>query len=280
MAAKAIRQKKTAPRSLRLGMRGADIKSLQQRLQRRGFNPGATDGIFGHATQAAVLAFQRSAGLLADGVAGARTRAALFGGKAVPLPDATAALDAIAVSRMFPFTPVGNIKRNLPFVLRALKRAGLQDRLMVLMALATIRAETESFEPVAEGLSRFNTSPDGHAFDLYDNRADLGNRGKPDGEAYRGRGYIQLTGRHNYEKYGGEIGLGDELLERPDLACEPDVAGRLLAAFLGEREREIKEALLDQEFARARRLVNGGSHGLDRFVAAYRAGVEITASFA
>lgn len=280
MATKATKRKPKAQPSLRLGMRGADVKALQQGLQRRGFNPGAADGIFGNGTQAAVLAFQRSADLLADGVVGPRTRTALFGGKSALLPDATAALDPIAVSRMFPFTPVGNIKRNLPFVLKALKRAGLHDRLMVLMALATIRAETESFEPVAEGMSRFNTSPSGHPFDLYDNRADLGNRGEPDGERYRGRGYIQLTGRHNYEVYGDRIGLGDKLLEDPDLACKPGVAGDLLAAFLGQHERGIKEALLDQDFARARRLVNGGSHGLDRFIAAYRTGVEITAPFA
>lgn len=280
MATKATKRKSAARRSLRLGMRGADVKALQQALEREGFNPGAIDGIFGNGTQAALLAFQRSAGLLADGVAGPRTQAALSGGEAAPLPDATAALDPIAVSRMFPFTPVGNIKRNLPFVLDALKRAGLHDRLMVLMALATIRAETESFEPVAEGMSRFNTSPSGRPFDLYDNRADLGNRGEPDGERYRGRGYIQLTGRNNYGVYGDRIGLGDKLLEDPDLACKPDVAGDLLAAFLGEHERAIKEALLDQDFARARRLVNGGSHGLDRFIAAYRTGVEITAPLA
>lgn len=280
MATKATKRKSAARRSLRLGMRGADVKALQQALEREGFNPGAIDGIFGNGTQAALLAFQRSAGLLADGVAGPRTQAALSGGEAAPLPDATAALDPIAVSRMFPFTPLGNIKRNLPFVLDALKRAGLHDRLMVLMALATIRAETESFEPVAEGMSRFNTSPSGRPFDLYDNRADLGNRGEPDGERYRGRGYIQLTGRNNYGVYGDRIGLGDKLLEDPDLACKPDVAGDLLAAFLGEHERAIKEALLDQDFARARRLVNGGSHGLDRFIAAYRTGVEITAPLA
>ena len=36
---------------------------------------------------------------------------------------------------------------------------------MVLMALATIRAETESFEPISEGKSKFNTSPGGRPFD-------------------------------------------------------------------------------------------------------------------
>lgn len=262
-----------ARRMLQLGMRGADVKALQKRLQAKGFSPGAADGLFGHGTEAALLAFQRSEGLLADGIVGPRTRAALEGGKPAPLPDATRGLDAAAVSRMFPFTPLGNIKRNLPFVLGALRRAALHDRPMVLMALATIRAETESFEPIAEGRSRFNSSPDGHPFDLYDNRADLGNRGAPDGERYRGRGYVQLTGRHNYGKYGGRIGLGDRLLKEPELACDPRVAADLLAAFLGEREREIKEALLEDDLRRARRLVNGGSHGLERFTAAYQAGL-------
>lgn len=277
MATKASKRKAKARRSLRLGMRGADVRTLQQELRRRGFNPGAADGIFGSGTQAALLAFQRSAGLLADGVAGPRTQAALSGGKPARLPDATAAFGPIEVSHMFPYTPIGNIKRNLPFVLKALKRAGMHDRPMVLMALATIRAETESFEPIAEGKSRFNTSPGGHPFDLYDNRADLGNRGKPDGERYRGRGYVQLTGRHNYGVYGERIGLGDKLLEDPELACKPGVAGDLLAAFLGQHERAIKEALLEHDYARARRLVNGGRHGLDRFTAAYRAGEDITA---
>lgn len=54
--------------------------------------------------------------------------------------------------------------------------------MMVLMALATIRAETEGFEPISEYKSEYNTSPSGHPFDLYDNRQDLGNTGKLDGK--------------------------------------------------------------------------------------------------
>ena len=180
---------------------------------------------------------------------------------------------------MFPLTPLINIKRNLPFVLTALDEAQLHDRLMVLAALATIRAETESFEPVAEGRSRYNTSPDpkGHPFDLYDKRKDLGNTGPPDGERFRGRGYIQLTGRANYASYGKSIGLQGQLIENPELASEPAIAAKLLAAFLKDKERSIKEALLDQDFAGARRLVNGGSHGLDRFVDAYKTGIRLIA---
>ena len=255
------------------------IRALQQALLDRGFNPGKADGIFGLGTQAAVLAFQRSEGLLADGIAGVRTLAALQGATAPPLPSVLGQISTAVVSQMFPHTPLVNIKRNLPFVLTALEEAQLHDRLMVLAALATIRAETESFEPVAEGQSRYNTSPDpkGHAFDLYDKRKDLGNTGPPDGERFRGRGYIQLTGRANYATYGKSIGLEGQLIENPELASEPAIAAKLLAAFLKDKERRIKEALLDQDFAGARRLVNGGSHGLDRFTDAYTTGIRLTA---
>ena len=92
---------------------------------------------------------------------------------------------------------------------------------MLLMALATIRAESEGFAPVEEAPSRFNTSPDGEAFDLYDHRRDLGNAGRPDGRRFRGRGFVQLTGRDNYRRYGAAIGLGDQLIAEPYRALEP-----------------------------------------------------------
>jgi len=255
------------------------IKALQAALHEHGFNPGAIDGVFGLGTQAAVMAFQRSEGLLADGVAGVRTLAALQGQAAPPLASSLGQISTAVVSQMFPHTPLANIKRNLPFVLSALQEAQLHDRLMVLAALSTIRAETESFEPVAEGQSRYNTSPDpdAHPFDLYDNRKDLGNKGAPDGSKFRGRGYIQLTGRANYQTYGKSIGLKSRLLDEPELASDPMIAGKLLAAFLKDKERRIKEALLDWDFVGARRLVNGGTHGLDRFVDAYKIGIRLTA---
>jgi peptidoglycan L-alanyl-D-glutamate endopeptidase CwlK len=148
----------------------------------------------------------------------------------------------------------------------------LNDKPMVLMALATIRAETAGFEPINEFRSRFNTSPNGHPFDLYDNRSDLGNTGKPDGERFKGRGFVQLTGRDNYQRIGAKIGLGDGLLQNPDLANDPDVAARILASFLKTREIRIKQELLDGDLRAARKLVNGGSHGLERFAEAFRIG--------
>lgn len=263
--------------SLKWGSKGPEVKALQQKLLAKGFNPGAIDGDFGPGTDAAVRAFQRSERLLADGVAGPRTLAALglAGGAAVVPPFAVSLVTVDRAAEIFPDAPIGNLRKFLPPVLAELQAAGLGDRPMVLMALATIRAETSGFEPISEYKSRFNTSPSGHPFDLYDNRADLGNTGKPDGELFKGRGFVQLTGRNNYARIGSLIGLGDKLVKEPELANDPTIAAKILASFLKATELRIKEALLEDDLRQARRLVNGGSHGLERFTEAYRTGQRV-----
>ena len=157
-------------------------------------------------------------------------------------------------------------------------RPRLADKPMALMALATIGAETGSFAPISEAPSRYNTSAEGHPFDLYDSRADLGNLGPPDGERFKGRGFVQLTGRSNYARHGAAIGLGHQLIENPDLANHPAIAARLLASFLKAHEDRIREALANGDLCQARRLVNGGSHGLDAFTAAYNTGLALVPS--
>jgi putative chitinase len=187
------------------------------------------------------------------------------------IPDITVEMAA----RMLPYAPRANVERNLPFVLNALVGPQLADKPMVLMALATIRAETGSFLPISEGQSRYNTSPGGLPFDLYDSRADLGNLGRPDGERFRGRGFIQLTGRSNYALHGAAIGLGRQLIDDPDLANNPGIAARLLASFLKDHEEKIRAALTAGDLLEARRLVNGGSNGLGEFEAAYQTGLAL-----
>lgn len=186
-------------------------------------------------------------------------------------PDITPEL----VHQLFPQTLLANIQANLPAVIAALQAVNLGDRDMLLMALSTIRAETESFEPISEMQSRYNTSPNGHPFDLYDHRTDLGNQGPPDGASFRGRGFIQLTGRANYTHYAQRTGL--DLVSHPELACRLDVAAQLLALFLADKEPAIRQALAKNDLATARRLVNGGSNGLDRFSACYSSGCQVLA---
>ena len=105
---------------------------------------------------------------------------------------------------------------------------------------------------------------------MYDNRKDLGNQGPPDGARFKGRGFIQLTGRSNYQEIGKALNV--DLIAKPALANDPTVAADILALFLKKKELKIREALLENDLRHARRLVNGGSHGLDDFSAAFRTG--------
>src|SRR6059036_332396 len=111
--------------ALRRGSSEPEVAALQRKLSVAHFNPGRIDGVFGGATEAALMAFQRSAGLLADGVAGSRTLAALG-------LDADGAAEPVSMameiaSSMLPAAPLGNIEAHLPLVLDALASAGIAD---------------------------------------------------------------------------------------------------------------------------------------------------------
>ena len=61
----------------------------------------------------------------------------------------------------------------------------------------------------------------------------LGNKVKGDGERYKGRGYIQLTGRDNYTRAGAALGL--PLAQQPELAARPDVAAKVAVWYWKNR---------------------------------------------
>lgn len=60
-------------RTIRLGMRGNDVTQLQQKLNSLGFWSGNVDGIFGIKTKNAVINFQKSKKITADGIVGKKT---------------------------------------------------------------------------------------------------------------------------------------------------------------------------------------------------------------
>lgn len=240
-------------------------RSLQGQLRHMDCDPGPLDGIYGPSTARAVLEFQGMRQLVTDGIAGPQTFSALSIVDDLPF-DPWAylyLLEPSHIQSMFPEVPQNKLRLYLPHVWRGLERANLMYQPLVVIALATIRAETAGFEPISEHPSRFNTPVNGPKFGYYDARSDLGNEGHPDGERYRGRGFVQLTGRANYRVYGHRLGL--DLEEEPDRANEPRLAGMILGAFLKDRERRLVQLFENKDFIALRRLVNGGSHGFDRF---------------
>jgi hypothetical protein len=213
---------------------------------------------------AAIRRWQAGLGLLADGVLGPLCLSQLGVRQDPPLSQP---LSLELVRPLFPFTKPANISRYLPYVSAALQAYQLLDRGLVLTALGTIRAETEGFIPISEGVSRFNTPPGTAPFSAYEKpKNPLGNK-QGDGALFKGRGFVQLTGRSNYETYGKLLGL--DLIEQPDLANAPEVAACLLAAFLAKHLATLQAALAKPDLAAARKVVNGGSHGLDRFTAVF-----------
>lgn len=69
----------TVPSSsvLKKGMKGTEVRELQQVLTNKGYSTKGIDGVFGPATEAAVKKFQKAKKLNVDGVVGAATKKAL-----------------------------------------------------------------------------------------------------------------------------------------------------------------------------------------------------------
>ena len=59
------------------------------------------------------------------------------------------------------------------------------------------------------------------------------------------------------------------------MANDPSIAGLILAQFLKNHKSKIRTALGNDDLRKARRLVNGGSHGFDRFEDTYNKGLGI-----
>lgn len=215
-------------------------------------------------TETALRAWQSSVGLVPDGIAGPRSMAALG---CYPACDLSFTVDVPLVSTLFPFTKKSNISKNLPYVVAALHTFDLTSPEMVAIALGTIRAETEGFVPIPEYPSQYNTLPGKEPFSSYEKKRGLGNTKPGDGPRFKGRGFVQLTGRYNYQKFGDLLGI--PLTDNPDSACAPEVAACLLAAFLHAKKDKIEEYLKTDNLKGIRKVVNGGSHGLQRFSETY-----------
>jgi predicted chitinase len=88
----------------------------------------------------------------------------------------------------------------------------------------------------------------------------LGNKSNADAFAYRGRGYVQITGKSNYQKWSNE--LTTNLVANPNLAATPDIAAQIAVEGL-DRGLFTGVSLANYvnsggtDFVNARRTING-----------------------
>ena len=178
------------------------------------------------------------------------------------LPDYLTAF-AAAAAALFRRSELDAARQRCHFFLAQLghESSGLQAREECLSysAARLVQVWPNRFPSLAAA-QPYARDPEKLAESVYGGR--MGNNRPGDGFRYRGRGYIQLTGRDAYRQVGQLAGL--PLEERPDLANEPAHALAVACAFW---QWKRLNPLCDQgDFAGVTRRINGALVGLqDRF---------------
>jgi predicted chitinase len=137
----------------------------------------------------------------------------------------------------------------LPFIQQAMQEFEITSYLReaaFLAQLAHESGELRYMEEIASGAA-------------YEGRKDLGNTQPGDGKRYKGRGPIQLTGRANYQKYGGLLGV--DLINNPTIAATKEVGFRIAGEFW--KLNGLNELADQQDFKQITKRINGGYNGLD-----------------
>ena len=228
--------------TLRRGDEGPLVTKLQQKL--------GVDAIgkFGPKTEAALIAWQKANGLQGDGIAGPFTLAKL-GIEALPQ-----SVPGVAAPAIVPSAPAVAIPDNSGFKLHNLKghipdaviaqipdtaaRFGITTPLRLAHFLAQCGHESGGFKAVRENLNykaaglmgifkkyfpnakialQYERKPEKIASLVYANRMGNGPESSGDGFTYRGRGYIQLTGKSNYQLFDKTV--PEDITANPDLVA-------------------------------------------------------------
>lgn len=130
----------------------------------------------------------------------------------------------------------------------AMAEAGIKTLLAKAAFLAQLAEESAGFTAMREYASGAE----------YEGRASLGNTQPGDGVRFKGRGFIQITGRSNYTAAGSALGL--DLVNNPELAETTENAARIAAWYW--KTRNITPPADQGDFVRVTKLINGGTNGL------------------
>ena len=225
---------------LSVGERGAAVVDLQRLLNRRGSGL-SEDGIFGPGTSRALKQFQASRNIETNGRVGQTTFESLLRSPVV------SGITGQQLRQIVPNLGGSRAEALSGFLNLAMAEAEISTPQRQAMFLAQLAHESGGFrysEELASGAA-------------YEWRRDLGNIYAGDGRRYKGRGFIQLTGRANYRAAGEALGV--DLIGNPWLAATDLYAGRVAAWYWDSRN--INAAADRGDFMGVTRLINGGTNG-------------------
>lgn len=108
---------------------------------------------------------------------------------------------------------------------------------------------------------RLHRNPQGIANHTYANRMGNGDPASGDGWKYRGRGFVQITGKENYNVYSQSIFGDNRLLENPDLASDISVAAKIACAFW--TRNKLNDLADKDDVVGITRRINGATIGIE-----------------
>ncbi|MGE0490449.1 MAG: D-Ala-D-Ala carboxypeptidase family metallohydrolase [Vulcanimicrobiota bacterium] len=156
-------------------------------------------------------------------------------------------ITADELAQVMPNLKEARLKKLLPFLQEAMKefKINTHGREAAFIAqLAHESGELQFMEELADGSD-------------YEGRVDLGNTHPGDGRRFKGRGPIQLTGRHNYTLYGEKLKLN--LVENPEQAAKPEVGFRIAGLYWSLNG--LNQLADEGDFFQITQRINGGQRG-------------------
>jgi putative chitinase len=261
---------------LKVGSEGADVKKLQEKLGVEAI------GKFGPKTEAAVKAWQKANGLKDDGIVGDATWSKLFG---EAKPKAEVIKEDVVIAPVGSLN-IGKLKGHIPDAVIAqipetAKKFNITNNLRLAHFLSQCGHESGNFKAVSENLNysadglkkifgkyfpgnlneSYARQPEKIAARVYASRMGNGDEASKEGFKFRGRGYIQLTGKANYTNFTKFI--GEDCVANPDLVATKYPLASAAFFFDSNKLWAICDRGADDATVTAvTKRVNGGTIGL------------------
>ena len=261
---------------LKNGSKGDDVKKLQEKLGVEAI------GKFGPKTEAAVKAWQKANGLTDDGIVGDGTWSKLFG---LSAPVAAVVKEDVVIPSGGPLN-LEKLKGHIPDSVIAqipetAKKFNITNNLRLAHFLSQCGHESGGFKAVSENLNysadglkkifgkyfpgnlneSYARQPEKIAARVYASRMGNGDETSKEGFKFRGRGYIQLTGKANYTNFTKFI--GEDCIANPDLVATKYPLASAAFFFDSNKLWSICDKGSDDATVTAvTKRVNGGTIGL------------------
>ena len=266
---------------LKIGSKGDDVKKLQTKLGL------VSDGHYGALTATSVKKWQAANGLTADGMVGPGTWNKMFGTTSEPsniiqedkiIPQPVASVGGLKIDKLRGHIP-DSVISQIP---DTAAKFNITNNLRLAHFLAQCGHESGGFKAVSENVNysaaglkgifgkyfpgnlaeSYARNPQKIASRVYGGRMGNGPEATGDGYKFRGRGFIQLTGKNNYTQFSKFI--GEDCVANPELvATKYPLAS---AGFFFESNKLWSICDLgstDEVVKRLTKRINGGENGID-----------------